>query len=533
MSVTESQDIEQATSAMHSAPDNKTRRYDRQLRLWAASGQAALESSRILVLSASATSTSILKNLVLPGIGHFTLLDDEQVKPSDAGNNFFLDGFSSIGKNRAQEALPLLKELNDSVDGEAVTKSVKELLSTDEGKKWIKGFSLVIAHNLKKGELEQLSNLLWEDLNDPPLIVVRSAGFLADFYIQFHEQCIIEPHSDTAPSLRITKPFPALQKWADETDFSKLDPTEHAHVPFVIILIKAADHWRKEHNGDLPKTYDEKKQFKAYVRSLQTKIDEENFEEAEAQAVRIWGAAETPVPSEVKALFSLPSLTSPNQTDSNEAFHALLQTLKKFVEDPEGPGRLPLTSTLPDMKTDTESYVKLQKLYREWSGVESARFKTLLQQTYPTLEIDPAMVDSFIKNVHHIRLLRGRKYGTWETNVDSVKETLLYMGKEVGTHLVLNALEELLYKDEEVTSEKVIEHVKSFLGPDVELPEEVDAAAGEVARAPTADLPNTAAFLGGMIAQESIKIITKQYVPVNGYCVVDLIDSWTGNIGAP
>ncbi len=40
-----------------------------------------------------------------------------------------------------------------------------------------------------------------------------------------------------------------------------------------------------------------------------------------------------------------------------------------------------------------------------------------------------------------------------------------------------------------------------------------------------------AAFLGGLVAQEAIKVITAQYVPLNGYCVVDLIDSWTGVIG--
>ena len=51
------------------------------------------------------------------------------------------------------------------------------------------------------------------------------------------------------------------------------------------------------------------------------------------------------------------------------------------------------------------------------------------------------------------------------------------------------------------------------------------------ARAPTADLPTTAAFLGGMVAQEAIKMITKQYVPVNGYCVIDMVDSWTGVVG--
>jgi NEDD8-activating enzyme E1 regulatory subunit len=47
-------------------------------------------------------------------------------------------------------------------------------------------------------------------------------------------------------------------------------------------------------------------------------------------------------------------------------------------------------------------------------------------------------------------------------------------------------------------------------------------------RAPTADLPNTAAFLGGLVAQEVIKMVTKQYIPINGICVIDLIDTWTG-----
>jgi NEDD8-activating enzyme E1 regulatory subunit len=47
-------------------------------------------------------------------------------------------------------------------------------------------------------------------------------------------------------------------------------------------------------------------------------------------------------------------------------------------------------------------------------------------------------------------------------------------------------------------------------------------------RAPTAELPNVAAFLGGMVAQEAIKMITRQYIPVNGYLVIDLVDTWTG-----
>ena len=50
-------------------PSEKERKYDRQLRLWAASGQAALESANILLVNSGAGTVGIetLKNLVLPG----------------------------------------------------------------------------------------------------------------------------------------------------------------------------------------------------------------------------------------------------------------------------------------------------------------------------------------------------------------------------------------------------------------------------------------------------------------------------------
>lgn len=199
MASQDSQDIETATTAIQ--PDNKTRRYDRQLRcvsvfptsplssllvsLWAASGQSALESARVLVVSGRATSTSILKNLVLPGVGHFTILDHELVSHADAGNNFFLEGFDSIGKNRAVEAVRLLAELNDGVEGHADSRSLTAVLDNDPA--WIASFTIVIAHNLDNPLLDRLSSFLWSDPSRPPLVVVRSAGFLAEFFIQFHE----------------------------------------------------------------------------------------------------------------------------------------------------------------------------------------------------------------------------------------------------------------------------------------------------------------------------------------------------------
>lgn len=122
---------------------------------------------------------------MLPGIGKFTILDHSQVTPEDAGNNFFLEGPSSIGKSRAQEAVRLLGELNEGVVGIADTSDVEELL--EKNPSYFTSFSIVIVHNLEPKLLDKLSTLLWSDDSFPPLVVVRSAGFLAEFFIQFHE----------------------------------------------------------------------------------------------------------------------------------------------------------------------------------------------------------------------------------------------------------------------------------------------------------------------------------------------------------
>ena len=160
-------------------------------RLWAATGQSALESARVLVIGSTATATSILKNLVLPGIGHFTLLDHRNVSPADAGNNFFFEGSTSIGRNRAEEAVRLLRGLNDSVDAHADTRDIADILASDPS--YFFGFSLIIAHNLSPVLLKTLAELLWENPSAAPLIPVRSSGFLAEFFVQFHTHEGVSP----------------------------------------------------------------------------------------------------------------------------------------------------------------------------------------------------------------------------------------------------------------------------------------------------------------------------------------------------
>jgi len=51
-------------------PSDKEKKYDRQLRLWAANGQQALEDSNLLLLNSGSGTVGVetLKNLVLPGM---------------------------------------------------------------------------------------------------------------------------------------------------------------------------------------------------------------------------------------------------------------------------------------------------------------------------------------------------------------------------------------------------------------------------------------------------------------------------------
>ena len=112
-------------------------------------------------------------------------MDDKAVTPEDAGNNFFLNGHHSIGKSRAEEAVACLRELNDGVEGISDTSNFERRFNSDPS--FLAAYTTVIAHNLHPTLLDKVAEFLWTNPSLPTLIVVRSAGFLAEFFIQFHE----------------------------------------------------------------------------------------------------------------------------------------------------------------------------------------------------------------------------------------------------------------------------------------------------------------------------------------------------------
>ena len=91
-----------------------TDKYDRQTRLWGSNGQRLLGEATIIMLGTSSAGTECLKNLVLPGAGHFMIVDDKKVDARDCGNDFFVTQ-DKIGTNKAKVVAELMKEMNPDV----------------------------------------------------------------------------------------------------------------------------------------------------------------------------------------------------------------------------------------------------------------------------------------------------------------------------------------------------------------------------------------------------------------------------------
>lgn len=56
---------------------------------------------------------------------------------------------------------------------------------------------------------------------------------------------VIESHLETSPSLRIDSAFPALLDYALSLDLENMDVTDHGHIPYVVVLVRALEEWKK------------------------------------------------------------------------------------------------------------------------------------------------------------------------------------------------------------------------------------------------------------------------------------------------
>ncbi|KAM9410124.1 NEDD8-activating enzyme E1 regulatory subunit [Pholidichthys leucotaenia] len=510
---------------------SKEQKYDRQLRLWGDHGQETLENAHVCLINATATGTELLKNLVLPGIGAFTIVDGHTVSGEDVGNNFFLS-VNSIGKNRAQAATELLQELNTDVSGNFVEESPDKLLDNDP--EFFHRFTIVIGVQLPESTSLRLGSVLWSA--SVPFLVCKTYGLIGYMRLVVQEHTVIESHPDNAlEDLRLDHPFADFKNHTDSYDLDTMDRKDHSHTPWIIIVAKYLEKWLAEHNGQPPKNYKEKEAFRHTIREGIMKNengvpeDEENFEEA----IKNVNTALNPtkVPSTVEDLFN--SEHCKNITSESLSFWVMLRAVKEFVHN-EGEGSLPLRGSIPDMIADSQKFINLQNVYREKALQDAAtvskHVECLLHSVgKPPETISESDIKLFCKNASFLRVVRCRslaeEYSVDSVNKDEITSCMDNPDGEMVFYLMFRAVDRFYqlhsrypgvynYQVEEDIS-KLKLCVNSLL-QDYNLNINIkDDYVHEFCRYGAAEPHTVSAFLGGSAAQEAIKIISHQFVPFN------------------
>ncbi|XP_011308267.1 NEDD8-activating enzyme E1 regulatory subunit [Fopius arisanus] len=518
----------------------KNRKYDRQLRLWGDHGQVALEAAHICLINATGLGTEILKSLVLPGIGAFTIVDGKKVSQEDIGANFFLDA-DSVGKSRAQVATQLLVELNQDVRGDYIDEGPEEILYNSPD--FFNSFTVVVATALPEKFLIHLSKKLF-DLNIP-LIVCQSIGFIGYMRIQTQEHTIIETHPDNElPDLRLDRPFESLKQHMDSINLEEMDLKDHSHTPYVVILYKYLEKWIQE-RGSPPENYREKTQLRDKIKHGIRKdengipLDEENFEEA-IRAVNT-SIGHTTVPKSVLEILNDDRCV--NLTAKSTSFWIIARAIRDFMEN-EGCGLLPVKGALPDMTADTEKYIALSQIYHKQavSDVEAVWRHTirLLRQLGRSSDSIPEKdVKLFCRYASDIHVERGTsiadEYDPKTINANDIAESLENPESMMVYYVVLRGLQRFQVEynshpgefDDHVEPDivKLKACISKLLGEWGCGPLAKDDYVHEFCRFGGAELHSVSAFLGGLAAQEIIKFITSQYKPIHNTFIHDAVTS--------
>ncbi|EDS44112.1 NEDD8-activating enzyme E1 regulatory subunit [Culex quinquefasciatus] len=505
---------------------DKSRKYDRQIRLWGEHGQTLLENAQICLINATALGTEILKGVVLPGIGGFNIVDSGLVTEEDIGCNFFLDS-GSVGQSRARSCMQLLQELNPDVNGEYVDEAVDQLI--DGQPEFFKSFDVIVATAVSERTIVRLSNLLWD--MHIPLLVCRSVGFYGVARLQVKEHCIVESHPDSHQSdLRLEHPFEALRKHMAETAIT-------SKVPWLVVMYKCLEEWVSAHDGRYPANYKEKTELRDLIRSKMS-ADEENHEEAIKAVNSSFGGGKPN--SAIKEILADDCCINVNK-ESN-AFWILARALRDFVEN-EGAGLLPLPGVLPDMTADTASYINLQNVYRSQAAHDSEivyrRARQLLKElNKPNDLITEKDVRLFCREAANIAIVRGTKIA--DEYDKGYKATQISTGLETPNSLMahyvtLRAVDKFQAEHGYLPGECQVEVDTSRIkGLAAKMVSEwgistpiSDDLAHEVCRYGGAEIHSISAFFGGCIAHELIKLVTRQYKPFDNTFVYDGATSQT------
>lgn len=525
-------------------------RYDRQLRLWGDEGQYCIEHASVCMLGSSSLACEILKSLVLAGVKRIHVVDSALVTNPDLGNNFFVE-LEDVGQPRAKVTVKHLKELNSAVEGDYDLISPEDLLLTNISS--LSQFAVVVGSNLIEKTAVRVNEYLF--CRNIPFVHVRVFGFFGYVRVSVQEHTVINSHEEnTPPDLRLDVPFEALSDMSKSVDLDSMTYEMHSHTPYLLLYFKALEAWRQSVNDEaaFPDDYKKRKDFEKIYLSLRRahpdteSLEEENFIEGRAAIVRCLRT--TTIPPNVQKLLENPKARKPDGSH----FWILTAALRKFVLDH---GTLPVAGQLPDMTSDSARYTTLAALYREKAAADAAEvFKHACMISSDLGKsndyIKLAECQTFCRNAAMIRILNGttiehESNSHLESIFDAVRNADLTPHPISGIIHIHPAIWYLLMRAvDRFHSEKsrypgtngvpctidshdlksrvvgIIMDCQAVDGEEIlkKIPQD---AIDEMCRYGCAEPHVVASLIGGIVAQEVIKLATHQYIPLDNTLIFD------------
>lgn len=257
----------------------------------------------------------------------------------------------------------------------------------------------------------------------------------------------------------------------------------------------------------------------------------ENFEEA-MRAVNT-ALQPTKLPDTVEKILTDGKCLSLD--NKSEDFWIMARGLKDFIENEQG--LLPVRGSIPDMFSDSDRYIQLSNVYRNKAAQDAEVVYRSVQTHLESIgkspeSISEASVKQFCKEASNLRLHRdagsiadefsgknsANLVSTLEQNPDS----------EIAYYLILRGVDRfqtdfnVLPGGDDDQVEPDIGRLKSCVSkvlsdcyPGIPAAVIKDDFVHEVSRYGAAEPHALAAFIGGCAAHEAIKLLTRQYVPID------------------
>ena len=340
-------------------------------------------------------------------------------------------------------------------------------------------------------------------------------GFYSSFSIQLPPVFpIVDTHPDptSTQDLRLLNPWPELSKVVPK-DLETLNDHDHGHVPYLLILLHCLEKWKSNHEGKPPENYKEKSAFREMVRNgIRTdnaEGGEENFDEAIAAVLKSLNPPS--LNSGVREMFEMDQCKKADSTSTN--FWVIASAIRDFHTKH---GVLPLPGSVPDMKAQSADYIRLQNMYKSKARADMAEVYSTAHSTRSG--IPEQEVEQFCKNAAYVKVISG---------TGRLPYLNIFQAPDVVRPETLKAVSKALQDETSLIGIYLAmgPSATAFDGEDPYM--KITLAAEELKRAGGGELHNVSSLTGGMVAQEAIKIITRQYVPVDNTCVFDGITSKT------